>query len=275
MNLKELNNLSNNYNNTGKMPVLFVGHGNPMNAIEENEFVQGFRRIGETIPKPNAIVVVSAHWETKGVFITAMKNPRTIHDFSGFPKELYQVQYLAPGDPELAMETKNMISNKDVGLDYDWCLDHGAWTVLRHIYPNPDIPVIELSLDYTKAPKYHYELAEELKPLRYKGVLIIGSGNIVHNLRMIDWRRLNDSEYGYDWATEFSELVKKNILIDNHKLLTHYSSIGKDWNLAVPTAEHYLPLLYSLGMKEKDENIEFFNDKIIGGSLGMTSIKIY
>lgn len=191
MKLNELNKITEIFDSTVKMPVLFLGHGSPMNAIEENEFVTGFRNIAKDIPKPNAILCISAHWETKGTFVTAMKNPTTIHDFGGFPKELFEVQYPAPGSPDLAKETKFLITKTDVGLDDKWGLDHGAWSVIKHLYPNADIPVIQLSLDYSQTPQYHYELAQQINSLRKKGVLIIGSGNIVHNLRMVEWKRLN------------------------------------------------------------------------------------
>lgn len=274
MKLNELNKITDPFNRTDKMPVLFFGHGSPMNAIEENEFVQGFRKVGEEIPKPNAVLVVSAHWETKGTFVTAMQNPKTIHDFGGFPKELYEVQYPAPGSPELAKEIKSKVKKTEVGLDANWGLDHGAWSVVKHLYPDADVPVIQLSLDYQKPPQYHYELAKELEPLRKKGVLIVGSGNMVHNLRMVDWRRLNDVSYSYDWASEASEKMKKYILSDDHKQLINYQSQGKEFNLAVPTLEHYLPLLYALALKEENEKVSLFNDKAVGGSLTMTSVKI-
>lgn len=191
MKLNELNKITEIFDSTVKMPVLFLGHGSPMNAIEENEFVTGFRNIAKDIPKPNSILCISAHWETKGTFVTAMKNPTTIHDFGGFPKELFEVQYPAPGSPDLAKETKFLITKTEVGLDDKWGLDHGAWSVIKHLYPNADIPVIQLSLDYSQTPQYHYELAQQINSLRKKGVLIIGSGNIVHNLRMVEWKRLN------------------------------------------------------------------------------------
>lgn len=274
MKLNKLNKMTQEYNSTERMPVLFLGHGSPMNAIEENEFVQGFRKIGKEIPKPNAVLVVSAHWETKGTFVTAMEKPKTIHDFGGFPEELYQVQYPAAGSPELAKEIKDLVNKTEVGLDDKWGLDHGAWSVVKHLYPDADVPVIQLSLDYQNPPQYHYELAKELAPLRNKGALIIGSGNMVHNLRMVDWRRLNEANYSYDWATEASEKIKKSILSDDHKKLINYQSQGKEFNLAIPTPEHYLPLLYSLALKQENEMISLFNDKAVGGSLTMTSLKI-
>lgn len=274
MKLNELNKIAQTFDSTDLMPALFLGHGSPMNAIEENEFVQGFRKVGKEIPKPNAVLVVSAHWETKGTFVTAMENPKTIHDFGGFPKELYEVQYPAPGSPELAKETKSIIKKTEIGLDVNWGLDHGAWSVIKHMYPNADVPVIEMSLDYSRAPQYHYELAKGLGSLRKKGVLIVGSGNMVHNLRMVDWRRLNETDYGYDWTIEASEKMKKYILSGDHKQLLNYESQGKEFDLAIPTPEHYLPLLYTLALKEENEVVRLFNDKAVGGSLTMTSVKI-
>ena len=185
MNLKDLDKMTSQMNSTPKMPVLFLGHGSPMNAIEENEFVAGFRKIGKELTRPNAILCISAHWETRGTYVTAMQNPPTIHDFGGFPQALFDVEYPAPGSPELAEETKQLITTTDVGLDDKWGLDHGAWSVIRHLYPNADIPVIQMSIDYTQPARYHYELAKQISSLRQKGVLIIGSGNMVHNLRMV------------------------------------------------------------------------------------------
>jgi 4,5-DOPA dioxygenase extradiol len=272
--MNALNQLSNFPAGTDKMPVLFLGHGSPMNAIEENEFVKGFRDVGKTIPKPKAILCVSAHWETQGTFVTAMEKPATIHDFGGFPRELYEVQYPAPGNPELAKETQGMIKKNEVGLDQKWGLDHGCWSVVKHLYPAADVPVIQMSLDYSKNAQQHYELAMEIGALRNKGVLIVGSGNMVHNLRMVAWDRLNDDEYGYDWALEASEKMKDSILSGNHQQLIDYKSQGKAFQLAIPTPDHYLPLLYALALKEDDEEISLFNDKAIGGSLTMTSVRI-
>ena len=184
MKLKELKSFSKNLPNTPKMPILFLGHGSPMNAIEENEFVQGFRNIGKEIQRPTAILIISAHWETRGTYVTAMDQPKTIHDFGGFPKELFDVQYPAPGSPELAKETQSLITSTTVGLDDKWGLDHGAWSVIKHLYPKADVPIIQMSLDYLQGPQYHYDLAKEIKSLREKGVLIVGSGNMVHNLGM-------------------------------------------------------------------------------------------
>lgn len=274
MKLKELNKLTGSFSATEKMPALFLGHGSPMNAIEENEFVRGFRNAGKVLPKPRAILVISAHWETRGTYVTAMEHPRTIHDFGGFPKELFEVQYPAPGSPELAIETKNTIKKANVGLDHSWGLDHGAWSVVKHLYPNADVPVIQMSLDHFQPPQYHYELAQELASLRKKGVLIIGSGNMVHNLGMVAWDKLNTTDYAYDWAQEASEKMRGFILSNNHKPLIDYSQQGSPFQLAIPTPEHFLPLLYTLALKEEKEEVTLFNDKAVAGSLTMTSVKI-
>lgn len=269
----ELNKMTEAFSKTEKMPVLFLGHGSPMNAIEENEFVQGFRNIAKDIPTPQAILCVSAHWETRGTFVTAMQHPKTIHDFGGFPRELFEVQYPAPGSPELARDTKQLITKTEIGLDDKWGLDHGAWSVIKHLYPNANIPVVQMSLDYTKDAMYHYELAQQLEALRSRGVLIIGSGNMVHNLGMVEWRRLNET-YGYDWALEADEKMKSFILNGDHKPLINYTAQGRSFQLAIPSPEHYLPLLYSLALKGKDEPVRLFNDKPLAGSLTMTSVKI-
>jgi len=274
MALNELHNFTKPFKSSDKMPLLFVGHGSPMNAIDENEFVAEWRNMGISLPKPSAILCISAHWETRGTFVTAMEKPMTIHDFGGFPKALYNVQYPAPGSPELAKETQEIVHKTDVGLDEKWGLDHGAWSVIKQMYPTANVPVIEMSLDYFQTPQYHYDLAKELAPLREKGVLIIGSGNMVHNLRMVAWDRLNDDEYGYDWALEASEKMKQYILDGNHKALINYKSQGKAFGLAIPTPEHFLPLLYVLALKDENEKITLFNDKAIAGSLTMTSVKI-
>ena len=256
------------------MPVLFLGHGSPMNAIEENQFVTGFRNIGKEIPKPNAVLCISAHWETRGTFVTAMENPKPIHDFGGFPPELFAVQYPAPGSLELAWATKYLIQTTDVGLDLKWGLDHGCWSVVKHLYPNADVPVVQLSLDYSKGPQYHYALAKELASLRQQGVLIIGSGNMVHNLGMVDWDKLNSTEYGYDWALEANCKIEKYILDGDHQSLINYKSQGRVFNLSIPTPDHFLPLLYALALKEENEEVSLFNDKNVGGSLSMTSLII-
>ena len=254
------------------MPVLFVGHGSPMNGIEDNEFSRRWRKLAEEIPTPKAVLVISAHWFTRGTKITAMDFPKTIHDFGGFPQALFDTQYPSPGHPGLASETAAMIHSAGVELDHDWGLDHGAWTVVRQMYPDANIPVLQLSMDYTKDPRYHYDLAKELSALRKKGVLILGSGNMVHNLRLIDFGMIHGG--GYDWAIEMNETCKQLIADGNHPALIDYKKLGKAAQLAVPTPEHYLPLLYTLGLKGKQEQTTFFNDKVVGGSLNMTSVKI-
>ena len=274
MNLNDLESITQQFNNTEKIPVLFLGHGSPMNAIEENQFVQGFRNISREIPKPNAILCISAHWFTNGTFVTAMLNPKTIHDFYGFPKELFEVNYPAPGSPELARETAELLLPEIVEEDHSWGLDHGAWSVIRHLYPNAEIPVIQLSIDYNKPPQYHFDLAKKLQKLREKGILIIGSGNIVHNLRMIDWKNINTVGAGWDWAVEAREKTNNWLLDGNFQNLIDYQRQGVALQTAVPSPDHYLPLIYSLGLKEKFENLSLFNDELIGGSLSMTSVRI-
>lgn len=273
MNSNALSKISSELKKTERMPSLFLGHGSPMNAIEENEFVATFRKVGREIPKPKAILCISAHWETSGTFVTAMEKPRTIHDFGGFPKELFEVQYPAKGDPKLAEQTKNIIKKTEVALDHKWGLDHGAWSVIKHLYPKADIPVIQMSIDYTKPPQYHYELAKEIAVLRDKGVMIIGSGNIVHNLRLVAWNKLNDT-FAFDWAAEARQKINDYIIDGNHKSLINYKSNGKSFEMAIPTPEHYLPLLYILALKDKKDNISLFNDKPVAGALTMTSVKI-
>jgi 4,5-DOPA dioxygenase extradiol len=273
MKLKNINNLSGQSDAKEKMPVLFLGHGSPMNAIEENEFVEGWRNIGKIVPKPAAVLCISAHWETRGTFVTGMEKPKTIHDFGGFPEELYDVQYPAPGSPELAGEIKSLVTMTQVGLDEKWGLDHGCWSVVRHLYPDADIPVIQMSMDYNMSTQQHYDIAKELQVLRKKGILILGSGNMVHNLGMVAWNKLSDI-YGYDWAIEASEKMKKFILSGDHKQLINYESQGRAFDLAIPTPDHYLPLLYTLALQEEDDKVTIFNDKPVGGSLTMTSLRI-
>lgn len=254
------------------MPVLFMGHGSPMNGIELNEFSLQWRNMGEQIPQPQAVLVVSAHWFTSGTRITAMEFPPTIHDFYGFPKALFDVQYPAPGHPALANETIQLIKSAKVIPDHDWGLDHGAWSVIKHMYPNANIPVLQLSIDYSKDAKYHYQLAKELSALRKKGVLIIGSGNMVHNLRMLNWEMIKGG--GFDWAVEMNATFKSLISQKVHQPLIQYETLGAAAKLAIPTPEHYLPLLYTLGLQRESEEAVLFNDKAIGGSLTMTSVKI-
>ena len=272
--LNDLHAISSTFSNTEKMLVLFLGHGSPMNAIEENQFVTGFRNMAKTLPKPNAILCISAHWFTKGTKVTAMEMPRTIHDFGGFPQALFEVQYPAPGSPELAIETKELLKPLEVELDETWGLDHGAWSVIKHLYPNADVPVIQLSIDYTKNAEYHFELAQKLRALRHKGILIVGSGNIIHNLRLVDYQNFEKDNYGYDWAIEAREVVNNFLLDGNFQPLIDYEKQGKALQIAIPTPDHYLPLIYTLGLKDKTEELSLFNDKLVAGSLSMTSVKI-
>lgn len=256
-----------------KLPVIFIGHGSPMNAIEDNEFSRTWSKFGKEIPKPKAVLVVSAHWLTNGTFVTAMEQPRTIHDFGGFPQELFNVQYPAKGSPELAAATSKLITSTSVGLDHEWGLDHGTWSVVKHMYPDADIPVLQLSIDYNKPAQYHYDLAQQLKSLRSKGVLIIGSGNMVHNLRMVAWDKLQEPEYGFDWAIEMNTIFKEKIGNRDVQSLINYEKLGAAAKLAIPTPDHYYPLIYSLALQDKQDEISFFNDKLVGGSLNMTSVK--
>lgn len=274
MPLNELNRLAQGAETTEEMPALFLGHGSPMNAIEDNEFTRGWRELGAALPRPKAVLCVSAHWETNGTHVTAMPRPEAIHDFGGFPRALYEEKYPAPGSPELAREVKEAIESDDVGLHDKWGLDHGAWSVLKHIFPAADVPVVQLSLDQRKSPRAHFELAKELAPLRRKGVLIIGSGNMVHNLRLVAWNKLGEVGYAFDWAAEAGEKMKSAILSGDADSLVNYGSLGKEVELAVPTPEHFLPLLYALALKREGENLSLFNDRAVGGSLTMTCVKI-
>jgi 4,5-DOPA dioxygenase extradiol len=228
--------------------------------------------LGTKLPKPKAILCISAHWLTMGTFVTAMETPPTIHDFGGFPKELFEVNYPAPGNPELAKEIKNLITTTSVGLDHEWGLDHGCWTIVRHMYPDADIPVLQLSIDYSQSAQYHYDLAKQLASLRKKGVLILGSGNMVHNLGMVAWDRLNES-FGFDWTLEMNDLFKQKITDSDHQALINYLQLHTAAKLAIPTPDHYYPLIYTLGLQEETDAISFFNDQAVAGSLTMTSVQ--
>lgn len=270
--LRDLQKLSNTLSSQEiKTPLLFIGHGSPMNGIEDNEFSEYWEKLGREMNPPSVVLCISAHWFTKGTFITAMEKPQTIHDFYGFPKPLFDVQYPAPGNPALAKETASMIHMTTVGLDHEWGLDHGTWSVVRRMFPEAKIPVLQLSIDYTKGTQFHYELAKELAGLRKKGVLIIGSGNMVHNLGIMNWKL---PESGYDWAIEMNSIFKSLIVKGDHVPLIRYETLGQAAKLSIPTPEHYLPLLYILGLKEKNESVSFFNDKTVMGSVSMTSLKI-
>jgi len=273
-----MNGLTETLPHTGPMPVLFLGHGSPMNAIEDNAFSRRWEEAAASIPKPHAILCVSAHWETWGTMVTAMSHPRTIHDFGGFPQALYDVQYEAPGSPALAAEVRAAVRRVEVGLDGDWGLDHGCWSVVRRMYPAADVPVIQLSLDYTQAPQHHYDLAKELAPLRERGVLILGSGNMVHNLRrvVLPNRSVDDfnTPFGLDWALEARALFKELIDRRDHQPLIDYHTLGRPVALAVPTPEHYLPMLYVLALQDEHDELSYFNDQPVAGSLTMTCLKI-
>ncbi|HMT28474.1 MAG TPA: 4,5-DOPA dioxygenase extradiol [Bacteroidia bacterium] len=264
-----LKNLHNLEEQNDTLPVLFIGHGSPMNALENNEFSNSWDQLGKNIARPKAILCVSAHWETQGTKVTAMAQPKTIHDFGGFPKELFDKEYPAPGSPDFAKLTASEIKKTHVELDQEWGLDHGSWSVLCRMYPLADIPCFQLSLDYTKPPLYHYDLAKELLNLRKKGVLIIGSGNVVHNLGLL---RFNNP--AFEWASEFDAKIKNLILEGNHNDLINYSRFGRMAELSIPTNEHYLPLLYTLALQQKNEKVTFFNESTVLGSISMRSLII-
>ncbi|HEX8549766.1 MAG TPA: 4,5-DOPA dioxygenase extradiol [Cytophagaceae bacterium] len=270
MNLKALQNFKNDLEYMETMPVLFLGHGNPMYAIQDNEFTKAWSETGKSLPTPKAILVISAHWETNGTFVTAMEKPKTIHDFGGFPKQLFDVQYPSPGSPEVAKQTRDILKKTSVQLDHNWGLDHGTWSVVKHLYPKANIPVLQMSIDYSKDLQWHYELAQELSVLRQKGILIIGSGNMVHNLRMAQF----DLTVGHDWAIKANELLKERIIDNDHHSLINFSSLGKEVRMAIPSAEHYIPMLYALGLKTGKESVSIFNDKTELGAISMTSFKI-
>jgi 4,5-DOPA dioxygenase extradiol len=272
--LSALNSFIDAFAPTPRMPVLFLGHGSPMNAIEDNEFVKGFKVIAKTIPKPNAILCISAHWLTNGTSVTAMSMPKTIYDFGGFPQALYDVKYPAPGSPALASHVQSLFEKDAIKLDDSWGLDHGAWSVLKHLYPNADVPIVQMSLDYSKSLSYHFELAKSLNTLRERGVLIIGSGNIVHNLGLVDFAKINEVGFGFDWAIEAHQKVNDFIKNENYEAIINYNKQGRSIGLAVPSPDHYLPLIYSLALRQKQDKLHFFNDKLLAGSLSMTSLKI-
>ncbi len=274
MKINQLKNIVEGLPNSEKMPVLFLGHGSPMNAIEENEFVTGFKTVAQTLPQPQAILCVSAHWFTKGTKVTAMEMPKTIHDFGGFPKALFDVQYPAKGSPELAKLTQQILQPTTVHLDHEWGLDHGAWSVIKHLYPDANIPVIQLSIDYTQSAQYHFDLAKQLQDLRNKGVLIIGSGNIVHNLRLVDFANFHKDNFGFDWAIEAREFVNNKLINGDYTSLINYTNQSKALRLAIPSPDHYLPLIYTLALQDKKDNLSLFNDKLLAGSLSMTSVKL-
>ena len=254
------------------MPVLFLGHGSPMNGIEDNVYTKSWESLGKTLPLPKAVLCISAHWLTKGTLVTAMEKPKTIHDFGGFPKALFDVQYPAPGSPEVAKAVQSEIHSIQVHADHEWGLDHGTWSVVKRMYPDAKVPVLQLSIDYSKGPQYHYNLAKELNALRRKGILIIGSGNMVHNLGKMEWQK--GDNYGFDWAKEMDASFKKLIQSKEHSKLINYQQMGPSAKLAIPTPDHYYPLLYTLGLQEDKDNLRIFNDSVSMGSISMTSLQI-
>jgi 4,5-DOPA dioxygenase extradiol len=256
---------------TEKMPVIFIGHGNPMHALADNNFTKALAKIEKTIAKPKAILVVSAHWLTRGTYVSVNKHPQTIYDFGGFPDELFKVKYEPSGAPELANEVKDKIKTVSVLADEQMGLDHGAWTILKHMYPKADIPTFEFSIDYSKPAQYHYELGKQLEFLRHKGVLIIGSGNIVHNLGMVDWKNPNGA---YDWASEFDQNVKTFLDKGDDKSLINYQSLGKSAQLSIPTNDHYLPMIYTLGLRSEKEQVSYLYESMEMGSISMRSFII-
>lgn len=257
---------------TDRMPVVFLGHGNPMNALRETAWSRAWAALGRQLSRPRAVLSVSAHWYVPETTVTAMSAPRTIHDFGGFPRELFEVKYPAPGDPALARRVAELLAPVPVRADLDWGLDHGSWSVLRHVFPAADIPVIQLSIDETQAPSFHYELGRRLRPLRDEGILLIGSGNVVHNLHAYAWGR--HPMEPFDWATRFEATVRELIRMGDHRQLVDYPSLGPDAELSIPTPEHYLPLLYVLGSREQGETVSFPAEGTDGGSISMLSVRL-
>ena len=254
------------------MPAIFFGHGNPMNALFQNPWTEAWAEIGRKLPRPKAILCVSAHWYIPAVAVTAMERPRTIHDFGGFPRELFEFDYPAPGSPELAGRVSELLGKNVIADERHWGLDHGAWSVLCHVYPDADVPVVQLSIDETQPAEWHYELAKKLSPLRDEGVLVIGSGNLIHNLHTYAWGK-HDAE-PFDWALRFEELARGYLMSDEHLPLINYESLGRDAMLSAPTPDHYLPLLYVLALQRENEPVSFPVSGFDGGSISMTTVKI-
>jgi 4,5-DOPA dioxygenase extradiol len=255
-----------------RLPAIFFGHGNPMNALSENAYTEAWRRIGETTARPKAVLVVSAHWYVPELAVTATATPRTIHDFGGFPRQLYEVQYPAPGDPELARRVRNVLAPLDVELDERWGLDHGTWSVLLHVFPHADVPVVQLSIDETQPPAFHYDVGKHLAPLRDEGVLVAGSGNIVHNLHAFAWGK--HAAEPYDWAVRFEQRVRALMTAGEHQPLIDYDTLGRDAALSIPTPDHYLPLLYVLGTGTPGEPVTFPVEGVDGGSVSMLAVQV-
>lgn len=254
------------------MPAFFFGHGNPMNALLKNAYTDGWAHIGNSIPRPKAVLSVSAHWYLPATSVTANISPRTIHDFGGFPRELYRVEYPAPGSLELASRVRDMLAPVAVGLDESWGLDHGTWSVLCHVFPQADIPVVQLSIDETQPPQFHYEVGKRLAPLRDEGVLIIGSGNLVHNLHTYAWGQHRVEPF--DWAVRFEEQARGFLLSGDDAPLIAYETLGRDAQLSVPTPEHYLPLLYVIAVRREGELVSFPIEGVDGGSVSMLTVQI-
>ncbi len=254
------------------LPALFIGHGNPMNALLKNPYTKAWSTLGQNIPRPRAVLAISAHWFAPGTGITVTTSPRTIHDFGGFPAELYQVKYPAPGDPELARRVQELLAPTPVALDESWGLDHGSWAVLCHVYPQADVPVVQLSIDETQPPEFHYEIGRRLAPLREEGVLIVGSGNLVHNLHAYAWGR--HVVEPFDWAVRFEQQAREMLLAAEHRPLVDYEKLGRDALLSIPTPDHYLPLLYVIGARQEKDPISFPVEGVDGGSISMLAVKI-
>ena len=257
---------------TDMMPAIFFGHGNPLNALGNNSYTQGWRRIGRELPEPKAILSISAHWFVPRLAVTETPTPRTIHDFGGFPRELYEVQYPAPGDPKLARHVQKLLAPLQVELDASWGLDHGTWSVLRHVYPGANVPVVQLSIDETRPASYHFEIGKKLAPLRNQAILIMGSGNMIHNLHTYGWgRQIPDP---YDWAVRFETTAKEMIMAGDYESLINYERLGPDALLSIPTPDHYLPLLYVLGSTQEGEAVTFPVEGVDGGSISMLTVRV-
>lgn len=254
------------------LPAIFFGHGNPLNALERNAWTETWAAIGAELPRPSAVLCISAHWYLPGTCVTAMPAPRTIHDFGGFPRELYEVNYNAPGDLELARRVRELLAPVDVGLDMRWGLDHGTWSVLCHVFPSADVPVVQLSINETQAPIFHYETARRLAPLRDEGVLVMGSGNLVHNLHAYSWGR--HPVEPFDWAVRFEERARALLEAGEDRPLVEYESLGRDATLSVPTPEHYLPLLYIIALRREGERVSFPTEGFDGGSVSMLTVRM-
>jgi len=266
------------WNGNQRMPVLFIGHGSPMNIVQRNGFTDSLSDLGRSLPRPKAILVISAHWLTEGTYVTCMEKPKTIHDFYGFPEELYAINYPSPGAPIYAQSVIKSVGSTNVKCGNDWGLDHASWTILKHMYPKAEIPVFELSLDYSfnewipKPLRYHYQLGSQLSELRSKGILIIGSGNVVHNLRLINFEQPDAKPF--DWAVEFDQKVKLNLIKRNHEDLLSCESMGKTTSYAVPTLDHYLPMVYAISLQTKDDPISFTYEGFQNASISMRCFKI-